>query len=143
MKRTKAASFPAAAPESIDFEPATSALIKLLDDSDSAIRLEAIRGLVGPKVPIVVSLDGHANVTPKMGQHATMLIGVKTNPHYDFAPTGRLGARVIAGIGDGSISPVSAWAQPAMAPALTRRSGLRNPAFTGRLYQEGTTTARP
>jgi hypothetical protein len=28
-----------------------------------------------------------------------------------------------------------------MAPALTRRSGLRNPAFTGRLYQEGTTTA--
>jgi HEAT repeat protein len=39
-------------PESIDFEPATSALIKLLDDSDSAIRLEAIRGLgaVGPKL---------------------------------------------------------------------------------------------
>jgi HEAT repeat protein len=39
-------------PESIDFEPATSALIKVLDDSDSAIRLEAIRGLgaVGPKL---------------------------------------------------------------------------------------------
>src|ERR1700691_2200485 len=82
--------------------------------------LAEIRDFVGPKVPIVVSLDGHANVTPKMVQHATMLIGVKTNPHYDFAPTGRLGARVIAGIGDGSISPVSAWAQPAMAPALQK-----------------------
>jgi microcystin degradation protein MlrC len=49
-----------------------------------------------------------------------MLIGVKTNPHYDFAPTGRLGARVMAGIADGSLSPASAWAQPAMAPALQK-----------------------
>jgi microcystin degradation protein MlrC len=82
--------------------------------------LAAIRGLIGPKLPLIVSLDGHANVTPKMVQHATMLVGVKTNPHYDFAHTGRLGARVIAGIGDGSLAPVSAWAQPAMAPALQK-----------------------
>ncbi len=90
-----------------------------LEDCEGDL-LAAIRGLVGPKLPLIVSLDGHANVTPQMVQHATMLIGVKTNPHYDFAPTGRLGARVIAGIGDGSISPVSAWAQPAMAPALQK-----------------------
>jgi len=49
-----------------------------------------------------------------------MLNGVKTNPHYDFAPTGRLGARVMAGIADGSLAPASAWAQPAMAPALQK-----------------------
>ena len=55
--------------------------------------LAAIRGLVGPKVPIIASLDGHANVTPKMVEQATMLIGVKTNPHYDFAPTGQLVSR--------------------------------------------------
>jgi microcystin degradation protein MlrC len=82
--------------------------------------LAAIRDFVGPKIPIIASLDGHANVTPKMVQQATMLIGVKTNPHYDFAATGRLGARVMAGIADGSLSPASAWAQPAMAPALQK-----------------------
>jgi microcystin degradation protein MlrC len=82
--------------------------------------LAAIRDVVGPKIPIIASLDGHANVTPKMVQQATMLIGVKTNPHYDFAATGRLGARVMAGIADGSLSPASAWAQPAMAPALQK-----------------------
>jgi len=82
--------------------------------------LAAIRELVGPKVTIIASLDGHANVTPKMVEQATMLIGVKTNPHYDFAPTGRLGASVMAGMAEGSLSPVSAWAQPAMAPALQK-----------------------
>jgi microcystin degradation protein MlrC len=90
-----------------------------LEDCEGDL-LAAIRDLLGPKAPIIVSLDGHANVTPLMVQHATMLIGVKTNPHYDFAPTGLLGARVMAGVADGSLSPVSAWAQPAMAPALQK-----------------------
>jgi microcystin degradation protein MlrC len=42
--------------------------------------LAAIRGLVGPKVLIIASLDGHANVTPMMVQQATMPIGVKKSP---------------------------------------------------------------
>src|SRR5579864_9258762 len=82
--------------------------------------LVAIRDFVGPKIPIIASLDGHANVTPLMSQQASMLIGVKTNPHYDFAETGRLGARVMAGRADGSLSLATAWAQPAMAPALQK-----------------------
>jgi len=49
-----------------------------------------------------------------------MPIGVKTNPHYDFVETGRLGARVMAEMFDGSLAPASAWAQPAMAPALQK-----------------------
>lgn len=90
-----------------------------IDDCEGDL-LAAIRSLVGPKVPIIGSLDGHANVTPKMIEQATMLIGVKTNPHYDFAQTGRLGARVMAGVFDETISPANAWAQPAMAPALQK-----------------------
>jgi microcystin degradation protein MlrC len=90
-----------------------------LDDCESDL-LGALREIIGPKTPLIVSLDGHANVTPGMVAHASMLIGVKTNPHYDFVPTGQLGARVMAGMFGGSISPAAAWAQPAMAPALQK-----------------------
>ncbi|HLW70828.1 MAG TPA: M81 family metallopeptidase [Candidatus Binataceae bacterium] len=90
-----------------------------LEDCEGDL-LETVRGALGAQTPIIVSLDGHANVTPKMAAQASMLIGVKTNPHYDFAATGRLAARVMAGMFDRSLSPASAWAQPAMAPALQK-----------------------
>jgi len=90
-----------------------------VDDCDGDL-LGAIRAVVGDKVPIIAALDGHANVTPLMVRQATMLIGVKTNPHYDYVPVGRKAARMMAGMLDGSITPVSAWAQPAMAPALQK-----------------------
>lgn len=90
-----------------------------IDDCEGDL-LAGIRDLVGDQIPIIVSLDGHANVTPKMVRNATMLIGVKTNPHYDFVQTGHLGARVMSGMFDGSLAPTSALAQPAMAPALQK-----------------------
>jgi microcystin degradation protein MlrC len=90
-----------------------------LDDCEGDL-LSALRAELRDKTPIMVSLDGHANVTPLMVERATMLIGVKTNPHYDFAETGRLAARVMAGIADSAIKLVKRWAQPAMAPALQK-----------------------
>jgi len=90
-----------------------------LEDCEGDL-LKAVRAQVGPDTPVMVSLDGHANVTPLMVEQATMLIGVKTNPHYDFAETGALAARVVTGMLDRSITPTSAWAQPAMAPALQK-----------------------
>ena len=38
--------------------------------------IEAVRGLVGPDVPIVVTLDLHAHVTPAMVRHALSLIHI-------------------------------------------------------------------
>ena len=90
-----------------------------LDDCEGDL-LAAIRNLVGDKVPIMASLDGHANVTPLMVEQTNMLIGVKTNPHYDFVPVGRKAAQVMAGMVDGSLSPTAFRAQPAMAPALQK-----------------------
>jgi len=89
------------------------------EDCDGDI-LSAIRGVVGEKTPIIASLDGHANVTPLMVRQASMLIGVKTNPHYDFGPVGYQAARVMAGMFGGTVAPVSAWAQPAMVPPLQK-----------------------
>ncbi|MGO9264135.1 MAG: M81 family metallopeptidase [Candidatus Binataceae bacterium] len=90
-----------------------------LEDCEGDL-LAAVRGVIGDRTPLIASLDGHANVTPLMVAQATTLTGVKTNPHYDFAATGRLAAHVIAGMADHSLAPVTAWAQPAMAPALQK-----------------------
>jgi microcystin degradation protein MlrC len=90
-----------------------------LDDCEGDL-LAALHDLLSDKVPLIASLDGHANVTPLMVKHASMLIGVKTNPHYDFVPVGRQAARVMAGMFAGSMAPASAWAQPAMAPGLQK-----------------------
>ena len=82
--------------------------------------LRALRGVVGDRVPVIASLDGHANVSQLMASQATMLIGVKTNPHYDFAAVGQQAAQVMAGILDGSLQPAMAWAQPELVAPLQK-----------------------
>jgi microcystin degradation protein MlrC len=82
--------------------------------------LAAVREVIGSKTPLIVSLDGHANVSREMVAQATMLIGVKTNPHYDFIETGELAASVMAGMFERSISPAVARAQPAIVAPLQK-----------------------
>lgn len=50
--------------------------------------LKRIRDLVGPDLPIAVSLDLHANITPAMVTHASTLNIFRTYPHIDMAATG-------------------------------------------------------
>ena len=82
--------------------------------------LAAVREVLGDTTPLIACLDGHANVTPLMVEQASLLIGVKTNPHYDFVAVGRAAGRALAGMFAGSLAPTSAWAQPALAPALQK-----------------------
>src|ERR1700692_4475178 len=62
-----------------------------LDDGEGEILARA-RKVIGKELPLVVSLDLHANVTPKMVEHADALIAYRTYPHVDMADTGRAAA---------------------------------------------------
>jgi microcystin degradation protein MlrC len=66
-----------------------------LDDGEGEI-LARVRRLIGNDLPMVVSLDLHANVTPEMVAHADALIAYRTYPHVDMADTGRAAARHLA-----------------------------------------------
>jgi microcystin degradation protein MlrC len=66
-----------------------------LDDGEGEI-LARVRKAIGPDLPLVVSLDLHANVTPEMVEHADALIAYRTYPHVDMADTGRAAARHLA-----------------------------------------------
>lgn len=66
-----------------------------LDDGEGEI-LARVRKLIGNDLPLVVSLDLHANVTPEMVAHADALIAYRTYPHVDMAETGRAAAEHLA-----------------------------------------------
>jgi len=66
-----------------------------LDDGEGEI-LARVRKVIGPELPLVVSLDLHANVSPAMVEHADALIAYRTYPHVDMAETGRASARHLA-----------------------------------------------
>lgn len=57
------------------------------DDGEGEV-LRRVRELIGPDVPLVASLDLHANVTELMLQQADALIAYRTYPHVDMADTG-------------------------------------------------------
>lgn len=65
-----------------------------LDDGEGEL-LARVRAVVGTEVPVVASLDLHANVTRRMMAHADVLIAYRTYPHVDMAETGARVARYL------------------------------------------------
>jgi microcystin degradation protein MlrC len=65
-----------------------------LEDGEGEL-LARIRKLVGERLPIVVGLDLHANVTEAMVRHASALVAFRTYPHVDMAETGARAARLL------------------------------------------------
>jgi microcystin degradation protein MlrC len=66
-----------------------------VDDGEGEL-LARLRHAVGDDIPVVASLDLHANVTPLMVARAEALIAYRTYPHIDMADTGRAAARHMA-----------------------------------------------
>ncbi len=66
-----------------------------VDDTEGEL-LARIRAVVGPKKPIVASLDLHANVTTRMLAEADALVSYRSYPHVDMAATGELAATLLA-----------------------------------------------
>ena len=77
------------------------------DDGDGEI-IERLRALLGAEVPIGVTLDLHAHVTPRMLQPNTFLIGYETYPHIDLFETGQKAARLMLDTIAGNRRPVMA-----------------------------------
>ncbi len=64
------------------------------DDGEGEL-LARIRALVGPSVPVVASLDLHANVTRRMVAMSDALSIYRTYPHVDMAETGARAATLL------------------------------------------------
>jgi len=73
--------------------------------------LTAVRQVVGPDVPVVVTLDLHADVTEPMVRSADAILAWETYPHRDTLETGVRGARMLLDILDGKCRPAMAMAK--------------------------------
>jgi microcystin degradation protein MlrC len=80
------------------------------DDPEGDILAE-IRTFLHYSVPVVVTLDLHANVTDRMVQHATGLIAFRHYPHDDTFTTGERGARLLLRILREHVRPAMAVAK--------------------------------
>src|SRR5262245_36809630 len=62
------------------------------DDGEGEL-LKRVRAVVGPAMPVVISLDYHANVSREMVDLADAMFIYRTYPHIDMAETGRRAAQ--------------------------------------------------
>jgi microcystin degradation protein MlrC len=77
------------------------------DDVEGHV-LQAARAVVGNDIPIVVALDHHANITQKMVDCASALVGHETQPH-DPPATGRKAARILFRMLRGEVRSAVRW----------------------------------
>lgn len=76
--------------------------------------LKRIRSVIGKKLPLVMSLDMHANVTPEMIELTSATIAYRSYPHIDQRERGRECAHLIAQMIRGEAAPVQVMRNPHM-----------------------------
>ena len=96
-----------------------------VDDGEGEL-LARVRRAVGPKVPVVASLDLHANVTARMLDTADAMIAYRTYPHVDMADTGARCAWLLARMLDGRLPRlrVAARRMPFLIPLTAQCTAL-------------------
>jgi len=88
------------------------------DDPDGEV-FELARQAVGPDVPVIGTLDLHANVSRRMLDNADVLISYRTNPHVDAYERGQEAARCMLEMFDGVRPRKAAIRLPLVAPTVT------------------------
>lgn len=87
------------------------------DDGEGDL-LKRIRARVGPDVPVLATLDLHANVTEAMTDNADALIAYRTYPHIDHIERAGQAADLMKRTLKGEARPVSAVARRATLDAI-------------------------
>jgi len=74
---------------------------------------------IAPDLPIAVTCDLHANVSARMVDNCTVLVGYKTYPHVDMYDAGAQAGRILLRALAGEAAPVMTWGQtPLLAQTL-------------------------
>ena len=77
--------------------------------------LAKLREHVGPSMPIISTLDPHANLSKKMVDATNAIIAYRSNPHLDQRARGREAASLMARTLQGEVRPTQSAILPPMA----------------------------
>lgn len=83
--------------------------------------LTEVRRRVGPRIPVIGTLDPHANLSPRMVAATSALIAYRTNPHLDQRTRGIEAATLMARTLRGEIHPTQFAAFPPVAINIERQ----------------------
>jgi microcystin degradation protein MlrC len=72
-----------------------AAVAECADDAEGEL-LARVRAVVGPHMPIIASLDLHANVTERMLRLTDAMTAYRSYPHVDMRETGMRAAQMLA-----------------------------------------------
>jgi microcystin degradation protein MlrC len=89
--------------------------------------LARLRRVLGPDVPIVVTLDLHANVTQLMADNASALIAFRTYPHVDQYERAWQGTDLLQRAMNGEVKPKTVIARRPMIYGLDRGRHQKGP----------------
>jgi microcystin degradation protein MlrC len=96
------------------------------DDPDGVILAE-VRSCLPPAVPLVVTFDLHANLSPLMVRSCDALIGYETYPHVDLHDRGREAAWVLSRMLREEVRPAMALAKPPLMPHIVKQRTADGP----------------
>ncbi len=83
--------------------------------------LARVRRVAGLKVPIIGTLDAHANLSPLMVESTDALIAYRTNPHLDQRERGVEAARLMVRTLRGEVRPVQSAVFPPLVINIERQ----------------------
>lgn len=96
-------------------------------DADGEI-LRRIRSVLGPDIPLIATLDLHANVSERMVDNSDALVFYRSNPHLDQRERGLEAARLMARTLRREIRPVQAIEMPPWVIPIDRQYTREEPA---------------
>src|SRR6185437_12711655 len=94
-------------------------VVESYEDGEGEL-LARLRHILGPDVPVVVTLDLHANVTRLMADNASALIAFRTYPHVDMYERAWQGADLLQRAMAGEVRPRTVIARRPMIYGLDR-----------------------
>src|SRR4029450_9102497 len=97
-----------------------------LDDGEGDL-IEAVRQVVGPHVPIAVTLVFHGNLSDTMVREADLLHGYKTYPHVDMGERGVAATEPLVGRVGRRVRATHALRKPPLLPPPRHQGTSRGP----------------
>lgn len=95
------------------------AMITTENRDPDAEMFQMVRNIVGPDIPVVATLDLHANISEQMVESVNAIIGYQTNPHVDMAARGRDAADALQEMLNGLLPVATMVRLPVTPPTVT------------------------
>ncbi|MEO5695417.1 MAG: M81 family metallopeptidase [Usitatibacter sp.] len=84
--------------------------------------LERVRAIVGKAIPVVATLDLHANVSDRMVRNCDVLVAYRTNPHIDMADRGSESADLLRELLAGTRATAAMVKLPFIPPSVAQNT---------------------